>query len=553
MTSEQIPLDAVHQYAYCPRRAYLMYRDGEWAENEYIEDGRLVHERVDNDVAALPADSKPNEDEAPLVGRSVELGSDSLGVVAKLDLVETTGAQATPVEYKRGKVPENGERSWPPERIQLMVQGLLLREHGFEVTEGILYFRQSRARVAIPFDDHLESSAIAAIDATHRTLAATEAPAPLVDSPKCPGCSLSGICLPDETALLEIGTEGGASDVRRLFPARDDRVPLYVQEPGSHVGKTGDSLVVRKSGKELARIRMMDISHVALCGSVQISSQAVQRLAKHDIPVTHLSMGHWFYAITHGLSLRSAFTKDHQFACARDTQRSLELSKSFVLAKAANQRTVLMRNGNKDQRVLRAMKREIRSIEGAGDKAQLLGIEGNVAAFYFGSFESILKPRDDLDTFSFRSRNRRPPRDPVNAMLSFGYALLAKDCTVSLLAVGLDPYWGMYHEPRHGRPSLALDLMEEFRPLLVDSAVLTAINTGTVRRRHFDIAAGSCALNAGGRKAFIKVYESRMEQLVTHPVFDYRLSWRRVVAVQARLLSRAIRGEIAEYKGMTTR
>ena len=155
--------------------------------------------------------------------------------------------------------------------------------------------------------------------------------------------------------------------------------------------------------------------------------------------------------------------------------------------------------------------------------------------------------------FDFNGRNRRPPRDPVNALLSFGYALLAKDCAVALAAVGLDPHWGFYHQPRHGRPALALDLMEEFRPLIVDSVVITAINTGMVQEGDFTTAANACQLSATGRKSFLRAYESRMDQLATHPLFDYRLSWRRLVAMQAQLLARHLRGELAVYPGITTR
>jgi CRISPR-associated protein Cas1 len=138
-------------------------------------------------------------------------------------------------------------------------------------------------------------------------------------------------------------------------------------------------------------------------------------------------------------------------------------------------------------------------------------------------------------------------------MLSFGYALLAKECTVALLAVGLDPYWGFLHQPRHGRPALALDLMEEFRPLVVDSAVVTAINTGMVCPGDFQQAGTVCVLEASGRKSFIRAYEARLDQMATHPMFDYRCSWRRLIALQAQILARCLRGDVPRYQGMTTR
>ncbi len=192
-------------------------------------------------------------------------------------------------------------------------------------------------------------------------------------------------------------------------------------------------------------------------------------------------------------------------------------------------------------------------IENANSVEQLLGLEGNLAAHYFSHFQYMLKPRDFDACWEFKNRNRRPPKDPVNAMLSFGYALLAKECTVALLAEGLDPWWGLYHKPRHGRPSLALDMMEEFRPLVVDSAVISAINTGMLTASDFTRSKAACILTPKGRKAFIRAYEARLDQLVTHPVFQYKCSWRAVIKLQAKILARWLRGEVPNYIGMTTR
>ena len=169
----------------------------------------------------------------------------------------------------------------------------------------------------------------------------------------------------------------------------------------------------------------------------------------------------------------------------------------------------------------------------------------------------MMKPDEEAGTsplpFEMDGRNRRPPRDPVNAMLSLGYSLLAKDLTVACYAVGFDPYVGFYHQPRFGRPALALDLMEPFRALIVDSAVLTAVNTGMVTARDFVRAGGAVALTAGGRKAFFRAYEMRMDTLVTHPLFEYRVSYRRLLEIQSRLLARVLEGEIGEYPVFTTR
>jgi CRISPR-associated endonuclease Cas1 len=165
----------------------------------------------------------------------------------------------------------------------------------------------------------------------------------------------------------------------------------------------------------------------------------------------------------------------------------------------------------------------------------------------------MLKNRDEALRFDFKGRNRRPPRDPVNAMLSLAYAMLAREWTATVQAVGLDPYLGFFHQPRYGRPALALDLMEEFRPLIADSVVLTAINNGEVRVVDFLERMGAVAFTPEGRRRFIETYERRMGQEITHPVFGYQISYRRVLEVQARLLGRYLVGEIPEYPAFTTR
>lgn len=189
---------------------------------------------------------------------------------------------------------------------------------------------------------------------------------------------------------------------------------------------------------------------------------------------------------------------------------------------------------------------------------ELLGYEGAAARAYFGSFAGMIK-RDEEDgeaqlaTFEFTSRNRRPPRDAVNALLSLGYSLLAKDFTVTCYAVGFDPMVGFFHQPRHGRPALALDLMEPLRPLITDSAVLTAINTRMLSPRHIVRAGKAVSLTPDGRKAFFRAYEMRMDTLVTHPLFDYRVSYRRLLEVQTRLLAKTLESNLAEYPVFVTR
>ncbi|MGH7449280.1 MAG: CRISPR-associated endonuclease Cas4g/Cas1g [Longimicrobiales bacterium] len=561
-TADLIPVRMLNEYTYCPRLFHLMHVDGRWADNAYTEEGREVHRRVDRLDHVLPDPNAVAEDvvddAAPTITRSVQLGSERLGLTAKLDLVSTDGDEAVPVETKRGRVPNNPERSWEPERVQLMAQGLLLREHGYRTDHGVLYFVGSKTRVDVPFTPELEARTLRLLDEARAAAHSTVMPDPLDDSPKCNGCSLSGICLPDETlAMRHVPAARGSTDVttvRRLYPPRSHALPLYVQEQGASIGKRGQVIVVRKKDEELATVRLKDLSQLVLCGNISISAQTTQLLCEAAIPIVHLSRGHWFYGVTSGITLRNAYDRAAQFRTATEPEKSLAAARAFVLAKGANQRTVLGRNARPAPKaLLTQMAVLLRKVKHARSTDELLGLEGAIAAKYFGAFHALLRPRDFAAEWDFDGRNRRPPRDPVNALLSFGYAMLTKECTVALLGEGLDPWWGFYHQPRHGRPALALDIMEEFRPLIADSAVLSAINTGMVKASHFQTSSAGCVLREAGRKAFIRAFETRLDQLATHRLFDYRCSWRSLIRVQARLLARWLRGDVPRYVGITTR
>ena len=563
---DALTIDMVGQMAYCPRRFHLMYVEGRWADNAYTVDGLHVHRRVDAVDHLLPdADDAPKKkerddgDDPPKVSRSVPLGSERLGLTGKLDLVATADAEAVPVETKRRRVPENPERSYETTRVQLMCQGLLLREHGYECRRGVVYYAGSRTRVDVRFTEELEASALRLIEQVKRATSLTVIPEPLEDSPKCNGCSLSGICMPDETLALrdvkaEVDDEEG--NVRRLYPPRDNATPLYVQEQGAFVGKTNGRLTVKKQGEQLAEVRLKDVSQLVLCGNIGISAQTIQLLCEADVPVVHLSGGHWFYGVTRGITLRNAYDRAAQFDAAAKPHKCLEFARQIVLDKVANQRTMLRRNAPASReidRALRDMDDVLKAVPKAGDLGALLGHEGTGAAAYFRHFGQMLRPRDFDASWDFTTRNRRPPKDPVNALLSFAYAMLVKECTVALLAEGLDPFWGFYHQPRHGRPSLALDLMEPLRPTVADSAVLTAVNTGMVVARDFQMSGNACVLRPAGRRGLIRAYEARLDQLVTHPTFGYRCSWRSVIRVQARLLARWLRGDVPRFENVVTR
>lgn len=550
-----VPARMLNEFTYCPRLAYLEWVQGEFAHNPDTLDGRLSHRRVDvEDNRPIPAandllqpDNSPGDQ---FHSRSVMLSAPILGIIAKMDILELDGQVATPVDYKRGAVPNIPQGAYDPERVQLCAQALILRENGFQCDKGIIYFVASKTRVEIPVDDQLVSFTLEMLDGLRNTASSPKIPLPLIDSPKCPRCSLVGICLPDETRLLSQG-DNDEDKVRRLLPARDDALPAYVQMQGGQVGKAADRLTVKLKGELIQDIRFHDISQLCLFGNIQLTTQALHELTDRGIPICYFSMGGWFHAITTGLIHKNVELRMEQFSAAMDPDRSLRLARAFIVGKIRNCRTILRRSLEEDpDHLLDRLADMVTLAEAAPSAESLLGIEGAAARFYFSGFARIVKGGD---TFKFEERNRRPPRDPINALLSFLYAMLAKEWTVTLAAVGFDPMLGFYHKPRYGRPALALDMAEEFRPLIAESTALSLVNSGEIFAGHFVSKAGACALNDHGRKIAIGAFERRLDALITHPIFGYKISYRRTLEVQARLLARSLSGELPSYPNFLTR
>jgi len=577
------PARMINEVLYCERLMYLEFVQGEWADNAFTVDGQAVHRRVNEATKPLlPAPTPVTESEAhgeveeprPYVARSVWLSSERLGITAKLDLVEVEGGRVVPVEYKRGSRPDVPNGAYLPELAQVCAQVLLLREHGYACDNGEIYYAKDRQRVEIAIPKWLITRTVAAAERIRELALAGVMPPPLEDSPKCHGCSLVGICLPDETRALgaeqlrpeleddpsfDVGDDpwglavGVARPVRRLFPARDDKLPVYVQAQGAAIRLEGERLIVQSKGENAREARLANTSHVALYGNVNLSTPALRTLIERGIPVLFFSYGGWFNGQATGHDSKNVELRIAQYAATQDAERCLKLARGFVASKILNCRTLLRRNhAHPDPIALSELKQLARKARDAEAPESLLGIEGTAARRYFGEFTGMLKG-DDIQDFDLDGRNRRPPRDPVNALLSFCYSLLSKELTLAIRAVGLDAMLGFYHRPHFGRPSLALDLMEEFRPVIADSVVITAISTGVVKKADFVRAAGAVALTAPARKRLILAFERRMDSFVSHPVFDYKISYRRVLEVQARLLSRVLLGELPRYPEFRTR
>lgn len=587
---EYLPARMLNEFVYCPRLFYYEWVEGVFADNRETVEGSLRHAKLDDrEDELLPADQLAPDEQ--LHSRSVTLSSDKYGLIAKIDLVEAADGVVTPVDYKRGRPRENAAtgqtEAWDADRVQLAVQALVLRDNGYICHEAVVYYVATKQRVRVPIDEALVAQTLQAVADARTAATSDQIPPPLVDSPKCPRCSLVGICLPDETLvcrtggngngegpqtqrmLFDIGLSNGVSspagvvEPRRLVAARDDLRPLYLNTQGLHVGKSGNVLKMKEKDKVVQEVRIGETCQVNLFGNIQLSTQAIQALCENEVPIAFFSMGGWFYGVTNGLGVRNIYLRREQFRLAEVPSFCLRLARALVCGKIKNQRTMLQRNHVEPPAgALAFLKCMMDDAERAESLDVLLGLEGNAARVYFEHFPGMIKVDDPDDpagkrpcefNFDFTQRNRRPPRDPVNALLSLAYSVLAKDLTIVCHAVGFDPFLGFYHQPRYGRAALALDLMEPFRPLIADSAVLSAINTRMVTPADFIRTGEAVALRPEGRKAFFRAYEQRMDTLVTHPIFGYRVNYRRLLEIQARLLARLLTGEIGTYPAFVTR
>ena len=545
-----IPARILNEFVYCPRLAYLEWVQKEFEDSADTVHGRHVHRRVDKASGTLP--DPEDDDHSPRVARSVELSSQKLGLIAKIDLIESNGGEVTPVDYKRGKRPHVPRHAYDPERVQLCAQGLLLEQHGFRCTSGILYFAGSRERVRVPFDDELRRLTLDSLEKLRETANGGEIPPPLADSPKCPRCSLVGICLPDETNWLK----SGAKEIRPLSVRHTRGLPVYVQAYRAKVAKQGERLAITKDDSEPVHVRLADTSQVVLQGNVYMTTPTLHELMRRDIPVSWHSYGGWFLGHTVGTGHANVELRTAQYRGSFDNAVCLKLARGWVQAKIRNCRTMLRRNWRASTDLSGALTDLRRLADSAGrtrDMGTLLGVEGAAAAIYFQRLPGMLRSEDAGTMFSMQDRNRRPPTDPINAMLSFGYAMLTRTFVNTLTAVGFDAYRGFYHQPRYGRPALALDMMEPFRPLIVDSAVVTAVNNGEIRPTDFVRESIGTNLSDSGRRRFIATFERRLSQEVTHPIFGYRLEYRRLLEIQSRLLARFLLNETSDYPNFITR
>lgn len=333
---------------------------------------------------------------------------------------------------------------------------------------------------------------------------------------------------------------------------------LFVQTPHAYVRLEGDTLRVEVEKACRLQVPLQHLGGVVLFGDAMMSPGAMGRCAADGRAVTFLDFAGRFRCRVVGPVQGNVLLRTAQHAAACDAGRRLEIARRVVGAKIRNSRQTLLRGAREAKTeegrttlaaAAAVLAESLAAVRSVGTLDALRGCEGESAAAYFGVFGHLLTV--ETTAFAFTLRTRRPPRDRVNALLSFLYALLANDCTAAAEGVGLDPQIGFLHALRPGRPALALDLMEELRSGLADRLALTLINRRQVRPDHFDVrkdAGGSVLLNEEGRKAVLTAYQRRKEDAMRHRLLKQEVPLGLVPHLQARLLARHLRGEVADYQ-----
>ncbi len=352
---------------------------------------------------------------------------------------------------------------------------------------------------------------------------------------------------------------------------------LYITERRSLVKKDGDTLLVHipkdeETGKPRRKVRvpLIKVTQVVVYGDATLTSPALAALLEQEVDVCFCSHYGRFRGRLAPPMGKNSLIRLEQHRAHNNPTRALELAKLFVYGKLANMRTLLMRANRKrdDPQIAQAaesikgmMEQVTRVRHPAGSPppdpsdpqagsayGTLLGLEGAGTASYFGVFQRLLK-----DGWTFERRSKRPPRDPVNALLSFGYVLLTNQTASAVSLVGLDPYVGYLHSSQFGKPALALDVVEPFRPVVVDSVVLTLLNNRMLTESDFTERFGAWRLSDDGRRTFLTKFEERLNTEITHPTFDYRASYRRCLELEVRLIAKWLSGEIDTFEPFMVR
>ena len=541
---EPLRIMALHALAYCPRLFYLEEVEEIRVADERVYAGRALHELVAPD----PRDHSDGQ-----LMTQVELTAEKLGLTGKIDCLCRRNGELIPYEHKRGRSQRiNGKpTAWPSDAIQVAAYGLMLEEaRGIHVTEGRVRYHAENLTAIVPLDDAMRQTVLDMIAEGRRLRDSTERPPITPHEKRCVRCSLAPVCLPEEERLVRDSTH----KTLRLFPADRQRSTLHVLTAGTKIGKSGETFVLTSAEGASRKVPVTDVDGFVIDGFSQISTQALQLCATHDIAVHWLNAS-GFYMGSFSTGTGPVQRRIRQYEALRDDSIRLRLTRILVRSKIEQTLRYILRctRGESEEGMrrptieVRKAVIQIRSIMRELDKAEnvdvLRGLEGAVAKEYFGLIPLLLKPGIPTEMIP-QGRSRRPPKDRFNAVLSYLYSLLYTSVLQSILTVGLEPAFGFFHTPRSSTPPLTLDLMELFRLILCDMPLIGSINRMQWNRTtDFDIAGERVWLSREGKRKAVELYERRLQDRWKHPVIGYSLSYARLIELEARLLEKEWTGE----------
>ena len=497
----------------------------------------------------------------------LSLESDKWGLTGKVDCIRRRDGMLIPYEHKRGRSArsaDNKPEAWASDRLQVIAYAALLAEHsGRDITEGRIRYHADNVMVRVPIDDAAYDDLKTAIKRARILQSSIERPPVTENERLCVKCSLEPVCLPEEARLASMLSElpPEAHEIKQLslFPADDDRRTLHVLSQGARIGRKGDRLEVSVLGEAPQLHPSREIGQIVLHGFAQISTQALRMCGQQEIGVHWITTG-GRYSDAWVSGTGSVQRRIRQYRAFTDAHLCLQLAIRLAEARARGQLSFLLRTSRETARSTAEMQNSIKAIRKllppmlrATSIDSLRGYEGSIGAYYFRALPDLIVPEAGED-MKPDGRNRRPPRDRCNALLSFGYALLLKDVMNAIMVVGLDPSLGFFHRPRSQAPPLALDLMELFRVPLVDLPVIASINRKQWDiENDFDVAGQQVWLSDEGRKKLISVYERRKNDYWRHPVLRRSLSYSRIMELEVRLLEKEWMNEAGLFARMRLR
>lgn len=524
MKDDDLTIGLVAHHVFCPRRAWLELH-GERTDTAQVAVGVDDHAAVDE-----PSTSRS------VRSRAVDVSSDELGIHGRCDSVEVAeNGELTVVEHKAAPVRRRAEVT-DAQAVQLAIQVLCLRAEGHPVTAAAVWFSTSHRRVDVPLTDDLLQRARSETAKTRAVLSSASPPPPLEEDDRCRRCSHVSVCLPDE--------HRGRSAARRIAVGDPLGRVLHLASPGSRARLRRGQIEISVRDEPSVTVPLGQVAGLVIHGNADASSALLREMLYRGFPLVWCTWSGRVVGWATPADGPNGDARGRQHRLAGDV--ALGVARAIVAGKIRNQRHMLRRHRLGGRELLQTLSARASAAPSHG---ALFGIEGLAAATYFRELGGALRP----EWAEFDGRSGRPARDPINAALNVAYGLLLADILRALVGCGLDPSGGVLHSSGRNKPALALDLMEEMRPLVADSAVVWAINNGELRPAHFRDDLGAVRLTDRGRKALIATYERRVNSEFRHPGFGYRVTWRRAMEIQARMFLALVVESRDEYVPIVAR